>query len=245
MKGIPNSAEEVMVARDISLAEMTGGRLHIAHASTAGTVDLVRQAKERGLPVTCEATPHHLTLTDEAILGYRGEEPSGAYEPLTAGAYDTNAKVAPPLRARADVEALVLALKEGVVDLIATDHAPHSQVEKLCTFQEAAFGISGLETALGALMRLVHSGNVTLPLLVEKLTWAPARFLGADTGTLGPGSPADVTVLDPDAEWVVDPAGFASKGKNTPLEGATLKGQVVTTIVGGAIVYEGQPAVRH
>ena len=237
LKGIPGSAEEAMVARDISLAETSGGRLHIAHGSTAGTVALVRQAKERGLAVTCEVTPHHLTLTDEAVLGGLGRDPSGPFEPLTAGAYDTNAKVAPPLRSRADVDAMVEALREGVVDFIATDHAPHGQVEKLCTFEEAAFGISGLETALGSLMALVHDGDIPLPVLVEKLTWAPARFLGMELGSLKPGWPADVTVFDPEAEWVVDTAAFASKGKNTPLDGATLKGRVVATIVGGEVVY--------
>ena len=159
LKGLPRSAEEAMVARDIALAETTGGRLHVAHASTAGTVELVRQAKERGLKVTCEATPHHLTLTDETVLG-RG---AAAYEPLSVSAYDTNAKVAPPLRSRPDVEAMVEGLRDGTVDLIATDHAPHASIEKMCTFDEAANGISVLETALGSLMSLVHSGALTCP----------------------------------------------------------------------------------
>ncbi|MDP6107891.1 MAG: dihydroorotase [Candidatus Brocadiia bacterium] len=236
LKGIPNAAEEVMVARDISLAQTTGGRLHIAHASTAGTMDLVRQAKERGLNVTCEATPHHLTLSDEALLGHGSNR--RAFAPLTGSAYDTNAKVAPPLRARADVDAVVQALKDGVVDFIATDHAPHNQVEKLCTFEEAANGISVLETALGSLMSLVHTKDLPLPLLIDKLTAGPARFLGVELGSLKPGAPADVTIFDPDAEWVVDASTFASKGKNTPLDGTSLKGQVVTTIVGGVVKYE-------
>ena len=237
LKGIPNPAEEVMVARDIALAELTGGRLHIAHASTAGTLALVRGAKEKGLNVTCEATPHHLTLSDETVLGHLID--GRPFSPLTDSAYDTNAKVAPPLRARADVEAMVQGLRDGVVDFIATDHAPHSQQEKLCTFQEAANGISVLETALGSLMSLVHSNDVPLPLLIEKLTAAPARFLGVDLGTLKAGAPADVTIFDPAAEWVVDASSFASKGKNTPLDGATLLGQVVATIVGGVVKYEG------
>jgi dihydroorotase len=236
LKGLPRSAEEAMVARDIALAETTGGRLHVAHASTAGTVELVRQAKERGLKVTCEATPHHLTLTDEAVLGRGG----GAYEPLSVSAYDTNAKVAPPLRSRPDVEAMVEGLRDGTVDLIATDHAPHASIEKMCTFDEAANGISVLETALGSLMSLVHSGALTLPTLVDRLTAAPARFLGVGLGTLRPGAPADVTLFDPAAEWVVDPAAFASRGKNTPLAGATLKGRVAATIAAGRVVHDDQ-----
>ena len=236
LKGLPRSAEEAMVARDIALAETTGGRLHVAHASTAGTVELVRQAKERGLKVTCEATPHHLTLTDETVLG-RG---AAAYEPLSVSAYDTNAKVAPPLRSRPDVEAMVEGLRDGIVDLIATDHAPHASIEKMCTFDEAANGISVLETALGSLMSLVHSGALTLPTLVDRLTAAPARFLGVGLGTLRPGAPADVTLFDPAAEWVVDPAAFASRGKNTPLAGATLKGRVAATIAAGRVVHDDQ-----
>ena len=240
LKGIPNSAEEVMVARDIALAQTTGGRLHIAHASTAGTMELVRQAKQKGLNVTCEATPHHLTLTDEAPLGHGSD--GQPFSPLTGSVYDTNAKVAPPLRARADVDAAVQALRDGVIDFIATDHAPHNQVEKLCTFEEAANGISVLETALGSLMSLVHTKDLPLPLLIDKLTAAPARFLGVELGTLKAGAPADVTIFDPDAEWVVDASTFASKGKNTPLDGATLKGRVVATIVGGMVKYEEESA---
>ena len=209
LKGLPRSAEEAMVARDIALAETTGGRLHVAHASTAGTVELVRQAKERGLKVTCEATPHHLTLTDETVLG-RG---AAAYEPLSVSAYDTNAKVAPPLRSRPDVEAMVEGLRDGIVDLIATDHAPHASIEKMCTFDEAANGISVLETALGSLMSLVHGGAVSLPTLIDRLTAAPARFLGVGLGTLRPGASADVTLFDPAAEWVVDPRRVCLQGE--------------------------------
>lgn len=236
LMGIPNSAEEAMVARDIFLAGTTGGRLHIAHASTAGTVDLVRRAKERGLNVTCEATPHHLTLGHEAVLGDRGV--NGPFSPLTQAAYETNAKVAPPLRTREDIEALVQGLADGTVDFVATDHAPHATTEKVTTFSEAANGISILETALGSLMSLVHEGKVSLPTLIERLTAAPASFLGVGLGTLKTGSPADVTIFDPDAEWLVNATSFASKGKNTPLDGATLKGRVMTTIVGGAVRYD-------
>jgi dihydroorotase len=237
VKGVPASAESVMVARDISLAELTGGRLHLAHVSTAESVDLVRRAKDKGLDVTCEVTPHHLTLSDEAVLGNMGG--GTAFEPLTPTAYDTHAKVNPPLRGRSDVEAMVQALREGVIDVVATDHAPHSRVEKLTTLDEADFGISVLETALGSLMSLVHAGGIELPLLIHKMTAAPAHFLGRDElGTLREGAAADVTIIDPDAEWTVDAGSFASKGKNTPLDGATLKGRVVATIVAGDVVYE-------
>ena len=238
LKGIPGSAEEIMAARDVDLAALTGGRVHLAHISTARTVEVVRRAKERGISVTCEVMPHHLTLTDEAVL--RADDDDSAFGPLREGAYDTNAKVNPPLRGRSDVDAVVQGLREGVIDLIATDHAPHNRVDKLCTFQQAAFGISVLETAFGSLMTLVHSGDLELQLLIEKLTSAPASFLrrSEDMGTLRTGAPADVAILDPDAEWVVDADRFVSKGKNTPLDGATLKGKVAATIVGGEIKYE-------
>ena len=242
IKGIPNSAEDIMVARDINLAELTGGRYHVAHLSTAGALELVRRAKERGMKnVTAEVTPHHLTLTDEAILGRTadGSNGSGAYAPLTSAAYDTTAKVNPPLREQADMEAMIQGLRDGVIDLIATDHAPHNRTDKECTFHEAAFGISTLETALGQLMALVHSGAIDLPLLIEKMTLAPARFLRrTDIGTLKQGAPADITIIDPDTKWVVDTAQFASKGKNTPLQGATLKGHVHATLLEGQIVYQ-------
>ena len=234
--GIPNSAEEVMVARDIGLAKLTGGRLHIAHASTAGTIELVSMAAQEGLSVTCEVTPHHLTLSEEAVLGDGHADRS--FGPLGASAYDTNAKVAPPLRTRADVASLVQGLKEGSIDFIATDHAPHATVDKLTTFDKAASGISSLETALGSLMSLVHDGDITLQLLIEKLTAAPARFLGRNLGSLKSGFPADVTVFDPNKEWVVDPSAFVSKGKNTPLSGVALKGRVIATIVAGDVVYQ-------
>ena len=240
VRGIPSAAEEIMAARDISLAELTGGRLHLAHISSSGTVALVRGAKERGLDVTCEVTPHHLTLTDEALLGHPNGRRPGPFEALTPDAYDTRAKVNPPLRGQGDVGALIGGLRDGTIDFVATDHAPHSLVHKECTLDEAAFGISVLETALGSLMSLLHAGDITLPLLVEKLTAAPARFLGMpDLGTLREDVPADVTVFDPDAEWVVDASRFASKGKNTPLDGVKLKGRVVTTIVGGEVVFSG------
>ena len=240
VKGIPNSAEDIMVARDIDLARLTGGRYHVAHLSTAGALELVRRAKERGMTnVSAEVTPHHLTLTDETILGRTvdGDGVNGAYAPLTSAAYDTLAKVNPPLREQTDVDAMIEGLRDGAIDLIATDHAPHNRTDKECTFHEAAFGISALETAAGQLMSLVHSGAIDLPLLIEKLTVAPARFLSReDLGTLKRGAAADITIIDPDAEWVVDTTQFASKGKNTPLAGATLRGRVHATLVGGEVI---------
>jgi dihydroorotase len=233
LKGWPASAEEMMVARDIALAEATGGPLHLAHVSTAGSVELVRRAKERGISVTAEATPHHLTITEEWVTAQPGQQRP----------YNTNAKVNPPLRTQRDVDALVQGLAEGVIDCIATDHAPHTGEDKDRTFPEAAFGISGLETALGSLLPLVHSGHLGMATLVQRLTAGPARVLNRPDlcpATLRPGSPADVTIFDPDAEWVVDTGIFASKGKNTPLEGTTLTGRVVATIVAGHIVYEGK-----
>ena len=247
VKGIPNSAEDIMVARDINLAELTGGRYHVAHLSTVGALELVRSAKNRGMTnVSAEVTPHHLTLTDEAVLGRTaegraadGNGVNGAYAPLTSAAYDTLAKVNPPLREQPDVDAMIEGLRDGTIDLIATDHAPHNRTDKECTFHEAAFGISTLETALGQLMSLVHSGAIGSPLLIEKLTLAPARFLRRDDlGTLRQGVPADITIIDPDADWTVDTAQFASKGKNTPLQGATLRGRVHTTVVAGEVAYK-------
>ncbi len=235
LPGIPNAAEDIMVARDIKLAELTRGRYHVAHLSTAAALELVVDAKRRGLDVTCEVTPHHLTLADDAILGIGAD---GPFDPLTPDAYDTHAKVNPPLRDRVDVEALAEGLASGAVDFIATDHAPHNAVDKTCTFQDAAFGISVLETAFGSLMSLVHADTISLPLLIEKLTLAPARFLGRpDLSTLRQGAPADVVLLDPGAQWTVDASQFASKGKNTPLDGQTLKGKVVAALVGGAVRY--------
>ncbi|MSQ11124.1 MAG: dihydroorotase [Dehalococcoidia bacterium] len=241
LPGVPRQAEEIMAARDIQLAALTGGRLHLAHVSTADAVDLVRRAKERGLRVTAEVTPHHLLLTEEWLLGTQGED--SAYAPLTLRAYDTACKVNPPLRTAPDTEALVAALRDGTIDAIATDHAPHAATDKTCTFQEAAFGISGLETAFGLLMRLVHAGRLPLSTLVERLTIGPASVLGErgkGLGTLRPGSPADVVLLDLNKEWTVDAKRFASKGKNTPLHGVTLKGAVAATIVGGEVAFGAQ-----
>jgi dihydroorotase len=234
--GIPAAAEESMIARDIALAELTGGRLHVAHLSTAGSVPLVRQARERGLRVTAEVCPHHLTITDEWVLGGKGLDTRAA----GAFSYDTSTKVYPPLRTQRDVEALIQGLADGVIDCIATDHAPHEATSKQCTYQEAAFGISVLETAFGSTMQLVHQGGLALPDLVHRLTVGPAGALGPDFeefATLNPGTPADVVLFDPDQEWLVDPQDFQSQGKNTPLAGVTLKGLIAATFVEGSLVY--------
>ncbi|MCH8194900.1 MAG: dihydroorotase [Chloroflexi bacterium] len=244
--GNPAAAEDTMVARDVFLAELTGGHVHIAHLSTKGAVELVRQAKERGLAVTAEVTPHHLTLTDETIAGRKGLD-GGRHDGLAAGnAYDSNAKVNPPLRSQDHVDALVAGLRDGVIDAIATDHAPHTVVDKLCEFDLAEFGISGFETALGSVLALVHDGRIGLPALVERLTWGPARIVDVGRtgiGTLGVGAPGDVVLFDLDQEWVVDAESFASKGKNTPLDGRRLKGQVVATVVGGSVAHAARDTV--
>jgi len=228
LRGIPNAAEDIIVARDLALAQLTGGRLHIAHTTTEGAVELIRRAKEKGINVTAEVTPHHLTLTEERVIGY-----------------NTNAKVNPPLRTERDIEALIQGLNDNTIDIIATDHAPHTEGDKLCEFALAPFGISGLETALGSLMGLVHNKKISLPTLIAKLTHEPAKILGGKQGKLGTlalGAPADVTVFDPDLEWVVDTKDFASKGKNTPLVGEKLKGKVIATIYQGEIVYKDEAA---
>jgi dihydroorotase len=222
-RGIPASAEEKMVARDLALARDTGGRLHLAHISTAGSVGMVRRAKEAGIQVTCEVTPHHLTLTEEEIIRHGAD-----------------AKVSPPLRTEKDIAALILGLRDDVIDVIATDHAPHTEADKRGGLVNSAFGISGFETALGSLMGLVHSGMMPLDKLISKLTDEPAKLLGGRFGALGRlavGVGADITIFDPDREWVVDTSKFASRGRNTPLAGATLKGKVMATLFAGEIAY--------
>ena len=236
LPGIPPAAEDAMIARDIALAASTGGRLHVAHLSTAGSVPLVRRAKELGLNVTAEVCPHHLTITDEWALGTRGNG-AGPSE----WAYDTSTKVYPPLRNACDVEALVEALADGTIDCIATDHAPHDIATKQVTYQDAAFGISVLETALGSCLQLVHSGRIGLSVLLERLTSGPARVLGPEyfpLASLAVGTPADVVLFDPELEWTVDASKFASKGRNTPLDGTKLKGCVVATIAAGRIIHQ-------
>jgi len=228
LKGIPAAAEEAMVARDLTLAKQTKARLHIAHASTKGSVELIRRAKEEGISVTAEVTPHHLTLTEERIMGKASNEP-----------FDTNAKVNPPLRTEEDVQALIEGLKDGVIDAVATDHAPHTLADKNCGLELAAFGISGFETAFGCLMSLVHEGKIDLTMLLSKLTCEPAKVIGrnGELGTLKAGAPANITILDPDREWIVDSRNFASKGKNTPYDGYKFKGKVMATISRGKLLY--------
>jgi dihydroorotase len=222
MIGAPAAAEDIMVARDIVLAELTGAHVHIAHLSTAGAVRLVREAKSRGVRVTAEVTPHHLLLTEEAVRSF-----------------DANAKMNPPLRTKHDADVLLEALADGTIDCIATDHAPHAGSEKEGEFDRAAFGIIGLETAVGLLLdRLVKPGALPLGTLVSRLSRDPARLLGLPGGSLAPGAAADITLLDPTAAWTVDPARFQSRSRNTPFGGWPLTGRPWKTIVGGRIVWE-------
>jgi dihydroorotase len=220
LDGQPAAAEDVMVARDILLAELTSAHVHIAHLSTAGAVRLVREAKARGVRITAEVTPHHLLLTDEAVRSY-----------------DPNTKMAPPLRSKAHVEAVREALADGTIDCIATDHAPHELAEKEGEFATAASGIVGLETAVPLLLdRLVRAGIVDLPTLVARLSTGPARLLNLPGGSLAVGAPADLTVLDLEQPWTVDPGRFRSRSRNTPFASWTGSGAPVMTIVGGALV---------
>jgi dihydroorotase len=229
LKGIPAAAEDVMVLRDLALLELTGGRLHVQHVSTAGAVRAIRDAKRRGLPVTAEATPHHLALTDEDVA---------------ASGYSTDFKMNPPLRAAADVQAVREGLADGTLDAVATDHAPHSAVEKDLEFDAAMNGIVGLETAFPVCLELVRKGVLADRRLVEALTAGPARAFGLAAGTLGRGVVADIAVLDPTAEYVVDPSRFHSKSRNSPWKGKRLVGRCVYTIVGGRIVHEEARAER-
>ena len=224
LPGIPSAAEDVMVARNLSLSELTGARLHLAHISTAGSVRMVREAKARGIKVTAEACPHHFTLTEEIVRGY-----------------NTHAKMNPPLRTWDDVRAIKEGLRDGTIDVIATDHAPHATQEKQQDFTEAPFGIVGLETALSLTLGLVEEGVLSLEQAVEKLTSAPAAVFGLKKGTLEVGADADVTIVDQQAQWVVDPGKFRSKSRNTPFVGWKVKGLVLTTIVGGRVVFEAGP----
>lgn len=235
LPGIPAAAEEAMIARDISLAELTGGRLHVAHLSTAGAVSLVRQAKDRGIPVTAEVCPHHLTITDQWALGTKGVD-SDAASPLS---YDTFTKVYPPLRSQSDVDALVAALADGVIDCVATDHAPHTVEEKAVRIEDAPFGVIGLETAFALLFsELVATEKITLEVLVDRLTEGPARAYGLEANRLAPGSRADLAVFDLESEWVVAPERFRSKARNTPFAGWSVRGRPVLTLVNGRIVHD-------
>jgi dihydroorotase len=222
LKGIPAAAEEIMVARDVILSELTGGHVHLCHISTKGSVDIIRRGKENGVNVTAEVTPHHLTLTHEECEGY-----------------NTNAKMNPPLREEADVVALREAIKDGTLDMIATDHAPHHYEAKERDFDDAPFGIVGLETALGlGVKQLVNGGVLSLLELMRRMSTEPAKAFHLDAGTLETGKPADLVIFDPSATWTVDPMTFYSKSRNTPYAGHVLAGRVERTIVDGRTVFQ-------
>jgi dihydroorotase len=216
----PAAAESSMVARDLELCAMTGARYHVAHVSAAASVAAIRAAKRRGLPVTCEVTPHHLTLTDEACAGY-----------------DTRAKCNPPLRAAEDLAALRQGIADGTIDAIATDHAPHSSIEKDVEFEQAAFGLLGLETAVPLVLALVRDGVITPARFVELLSAGPAAIFALPGGDLAPGRPADVTVIDPEARWTVVPEHFRSRSRNSPFSRWQVQGKAVMTVVGGKVVF--------
>jgi dihydroorotase len=237
LPGIPAAAEESAVARDIALAKLTGGRLHLQHISTAGSLELVRRAKAEGLPITCEVAPHHLSLTDEWVAGSRAFvwEERGLRRGV---AYDSATKVNPPLRTAADVRALWAGIADGTVDAIATDHAPHASVRKDVEYAEAAFGISGLDTALAVLLMGVAAEMGGLPAVVRALTAGPARVLGMAV-------PDDLVLLDPDLEWTVAPEALASKGKNTPLLGRILRGRVLAAVVDGEVRYRDDASLER
>jgi dihydroorotase len=219
LPGMPASAEDVMTARDIALADATGGRVHMMHVSTSGSIDLIRRAKSRGVRVTTEVCPHHFTLSDECLRSF-----------------DSNFKMSPPLRGQSHVDACIAGLVDGTIDVICTDHAPHAREKKMRELDQAPFGIVGLETALGLVVsRLIEPGKLEWSQAIEKMTINPARILGIPKGTLAIGADADVTVIDPDVEWTVDPAKFKSKSTNTPFAGWKLRGRADTVIVGGRV----------
>ena len=223
LPGKPNAAEDIHIVRDLLLAELTGGHIHLQHVSTRFGVESIRQAKARGVRVTAEATPHHLVLTHEAVNGYR-----------------TEAKMNPPLRTAEDMQAVREGLADGTLDTIATDHAPHHYDEKEAAFAEAPNGVVGLETALAVVLtKVVAEGVIDLPTMIDRMSCAPARAFGLPGGTLAEGSPADVTVFDAEEEWTVDPKAFRSKSRNTPFAGWTLQGRPRLTVVGGRVVFEG------
>ena len=220
LKGMPAEAEDIMVYRDIALLEKTGGRLHVAHISSKNSVDLVRQAKSRGLSVTCEVAPHHFTLTDEAVRGY-----------------DTNTKMSPPLRAIDDVEAIKEGLKDGTIDIIATDHAPHDIADKQVEYQNACFGIVGLETALPLSLKLVDEKILSMGDVIKKLTSTPADIFNLKAGSLSLGNEADILIFNPNLEYSIDISKFHSKSKNSPFDGWKVKGKVIHTLVKGKTAY--------
>jgi dihydroorotase len=221
MPGIPDASEEVMVARNLALADLTGVHVHLAHLSTARSVELVRHAKAQGLPVSAEVCPHHFSISEEAVRGFQA-----------------NAKMNPPLRTNEDMLALKQGIVDGTIDVIATDHAPHAVQEKQLEFDSAPFGIVGFETALPLTLQLVHDGVLSLEQALDKLTRAPAQLFHLPVGSLLPGSLADVVIFAPEEEWVVDPDQFHSKSRNTPFGGMSVKGKVKMTLVDGRLVYD-------
>jgi dihydroorotase len=229
LRGMPAAAEEVMVHRDIALAELTGGRLHILHVSTAGSVDLIRRARDRGVRVSGEACPHHFTLTDKCLR-----------------TFDSNYKMAPPLRTEADVHAIIEGLKDGTLEVIATDHAPHAPEKKMCELDQAPNGIIGLESLIPVgILSLIAPGHLTWPQFIEKLTRSPARVLGIDRGTLKPGAIADITVIDPKVEWTIDPTRFRSKSRNSPFSGWKVHGWAHAVVLGGQVKFERNGSRSH
>ena len=222
IKGIPNAAESIMVVRDIALSELTGAHVHFCHISTAESVEAIRQAKGRGVKVTCETAPHYFTLTDKDIKGY-----------------DTNFKMNPPLRSEQDRSAIIKGLKDGTIDLIASDHAPHSVLEKDVEFDRAAFGVIGLETSLPLCLDLVHNNVLSLDELIRKMSKIPAGIIGINNDIV-PGNSADLTIIDMDRSFVIDPDNFKSKGRNTPFKGMSVKGCAHTTIVNGRVVFQNE-----
>ena len=220
LKGMPVEAEDIMVFRDICLLRKTGGRLHVAHISSGGAVELVRQAKAKGLPVTCEVAPHHFTLTEEACRNY-----------------DTNAKMSPPLRTHEDLELIKEGLRDGTIDIIATDHAPHDVADKQMEFSKACFGIVGLETALPLTLKMVDEKVITLQKAVDLLTHQPCRLFNLDKGTLGVGKDADIVIFNPKTQYTIEPEKFKSRSKNSPYKGWKVRGKVLHTLVAGKTIY--------
>jgi dihydroorotase len=227
LAGIPNAAESIMVMRDIAICELTGSRLHIAHVSTKESVQAIRNAKKRGVKVTAETAPHYFTLTEEAIKGY-----------------NTNAKMNPPLRSSQDREAILEGLSDGTIDVIATDHAPQSYIEKEVEFDQAANGIIGLETSVSLSLKLVQNSVISLTDLVEKMSTNPAKILGLNIGITA-GNPADITIIDPDVSYKIDSSRFKSLSRNTPFDGWDMKGKAVLTMVGGKVLFEEMGTVNH
>jgi dihydroorotase len=221
LKGMPTEAEDIMVHRDICLLPKTGGRLHVAHISSGGSVDLVRQAKAKGLAVTCEVAPHHFTLTHDACRGY-----------------NTNAKMSPPLRAQSDLEMIKEGMRDGTIDIIATDHAPHDRVDKQVEFSKACFGIVGLETALPLTLKMVDEKVISLERAIDMLTFQPNQLFNLDKGTLGIGKAADITLFDENMEYTIDPSQFRSRSKNSPYKGWKVRGKVLRTLVNGKTVFK-------